>query len=92
MQVPGGMALISLPVCLFFGEYYAILPFLLTAFISIGIGQLLYRLFRNAKVAYFRQSLLIVAMSWLIIVLIGAIPHWAIASYLTRFSQAPETI
>lgn len=92
MQVPGGMALISLPVCLFFGEYYAILPFLLTAFISIGIGQLLYRLFRNAKVAYFRQSLLIVAFSWLIIVLIGAIPHWAIASYLTSFSQVPETI
>jgi trk system potassium uptake protein TrkH len=92
MQVPGVMALASLLVCWFFKEYYAIWPFSLTALISIGLGQLLYRLFRPAKVARVRQALLIAALSWFVVFLLGAIPHLTIASHLATLVQTPQTV
>ena len=52
----------------------------LTALISLCLGQLLFRLFRQAKGARRREALQIVALSWLIIPLLGTIPYLAIAS------------
>ena len=92
MQVPGIMALASLPVCWIFEEYYAVWPFCLTALVSIGLGQLLYRLFRPAQVADIRQALLIAALSWLAVFLIGAIPHWMITSDLAAAAPTPQTV
>ena len=80
IQIPGLMALSSLPICWFFHEEYALGTFLLTAFTSIGLGQLFYRLFREAKGARRREALQIVALSWIIIPLLGTIPYLAIAS------------
>lgn len=73
------MALASLPICLFFTEYYAILPFLLTAAVSVGIGQLLFWRFRQEKAIRYRQTLLVVALSWAVIFAIGTLPYWLIA-------------
>ncbi|MGJ3253222.1 MAG: TrkH family potassium uptake protein [Elainellaceae cyanobacterium] len=86
------MALVSIPVCIVFNEYYAILAFLLTAIISIGIGQWLYRRFRREKAAQFRQALLIVALSWLILFLLGAIPYLLIAFHLSSLPETPQTV
>ncbi|MEB3355982.1 MAG: TrkH family potassium uptake protein [Synechococcales bacterium] len=92
MQIPGGMALLSLPVCWFFGENYATLPFLLTAGVAIAPGQFLYHRFRLEKAARFRQALLIVALSWLLLFLLGTIPFVLIAHHLANQPQASATM
>jgi len=78
-HIPGVMALCSLPICLIAGEAYAILPFLLMSGLSIGIGQALYRFFKNAKQAQLRHALITVALGWGLIPFLGAIPIIGIA-------------
>ncbi|MEA5603133.1 TrkH family potassium uptake protein [Nostoc sp. UHCC 0252] len=92
LHVPGVMALLSLPVCLIFGEYYAIWPFVFTAIISFSLGQLLYQVFRQAEAAEIQHAMLIVALSWGVIPLLGTIPFVAIASYLAAFPETSQTI
>lgn len=93
LHVPGGMALVSLPVCLGFGEFYAVLPFLLTAIVSLGLGQLLYRLFyRAVGEMQHRHAILTAALSWGLIPILGAIPFLTMASNLAAFPQTPPTI
>lgn len=92
LHIPGVMALVSLPVCFVFGEYYAILPLILTAIISFSLAQLLYQLFHQAETAEIQHAMLIVALSWGMIPLLGAIPFVAIASQLSISPQTPETI
>ncbi len=93
LHVPGIMALISLPICFIFGEYYAIWPFLLTSLASLSCGQLIYRIFYKASEgAHLRHAMLTVALSWGLIPLFGAIPFLAIGSYLSQFPITPLTI
>ena len=80
IQIPGLMALSSLPICWFFDEDYALSAFLLTALVSLSLGQLLFRLFRQAKGARRREAMQIVALGWILIPLLGMIPYLAIAS------------
>ena len=46
IHVPGLMAVGSIPICYFFDEHYAVWPLLTTALISLGLGQILFRVFR----------------------------------------------
>ncbi len=91
MQVPGAMALASVAICLIFREYYAIFPFLFTAAFSIGVGQFLYRRFHYQETLRYRHTLIVVALCWLIVFVIGAIPYWMIASYLANIPGTSET-
>lgn len=84
LHVPGVMALASLPICLWFREYYAIWAFLVTAITSLLIGQLLYRNFRSYEQTYLRHAMIIAALSWGIIPFFGAIPFWIIAYSLAN--------
>ncbi|MGB3193440.1 MAG: TrkH family potassium uptake protein [Limnoraphis sp.] len=86
LHIPGVMALLSLPICLIFQEFYCILPFLITAIISVGFGQLFYRLFRKKADTHLREAMLTVALSWGLIPIIGAIP------FLLTVSQSPPDI
>lgn len=79
LHIPGLMALISLPICWLAGEGYATGPFLLTALVSIGLGQGLYRLFKGSVEAQLRHAVVIVALSWGLIPFLGAIPLWGVA-------------
>jgi trk system potassium uptake protein TrkH len=90
LHVPGIMALASLPVCIWFGEYDAIWPFLATAIASGTTGQLFYRLFREIQPIRLRHAMLIAAISWAMIPLLGAIPFWAIA--INANLQTPPTV
>ncbi|MBW4610429.1 MAG: hypothetical protein KME22_25250 [Hassallia sp. WJT32-NPBG1] len=54
------MALISLPICFWFGEYYAIWAFLVTAIASIIPGQILYRSFHETGKTCLRHAMIIV--------------------------------
>ncbi|WP_413165109.1 TrkH family potassium uptake protein [Capilliphycus salinus ALCB114379] len=85
VHVPGAMALVSLPICLIFQEFYCIVPFLVTAITSGAIGQLLYRLFRKKADTHFREAMLTVALSWGLIPIIGAIPF-----LLTVYQSGPD--
>ncbi|MDY7013236.1 MAG: TrkH family potassium uptake protein [Cyanobacteriota bacterium] len=80
LHVPGIMALLSLPVCLLWGEYYALRPFLLAAIAPLLLGQLFFWRFRQAKSAPMRYALITVALAWFIIPLFAAIPFLEIAS------------
>lgn len=93
LHVPGLMAVVSLWVCFAFGEFYGIWPFLLTALISFGLGQVLYRLFHKySEEAHVRHAMLTVALSWGLIPVVGSIPFLAIASHLAQFPETPVTV
>ncbi|MBD6614853.1 hypothetical protein FNW02_03020 [Komarekiella sp. 'clone 1'] len=57
LHVPGVMGLCSVLICLWFGEYYAIAPFLTTATAAIVLGQMLYRLFPETGETYLRHAI-----------------------------------
>ncbi|MGQ4646218.1 potassium transporter TrkG [Lyngbya aestuarii] len=92
LHVPGLMALVSLPVCLWWGEYYAIRPFVLTALTSLGAGQLLYSKWRGASMARTRYSMFTVALAWAIIPIVGAMPFMLIASDLAMDPVTPVSV
>ncbi|MBF2063610.1 MAG: TrkH family potassium uptake protein [Calothrix sp. C42_A2020_038] len=86
------MALVSLPVCLWFREYYVIWAFLITAIASLLSGQLLYRNFDETGQARLRHAMIIAAVSWGIIPFFGAIPFWVVAFELGNSAQTPQTV
>ncbi|ACK72490.1 cation transporter [Gloeothece citriformis PCC 7424] len=92
LLVPGGMAIISIPVCLFWGEYYAIIPFLTCAIASWGIGYLLYRCFAGAKSSRTTEAMITAAIGWGIIPLFAAIPFVLVANTLATRPLTPLTI
>jgi trk system potassium uptake protein TrkH len=92
LHVPGFMALASLPVCLWFEEWYALLPFFLVALVSFASGQSLYRPFRHDGETQLRHAMMIAALAWVTIPVIGSLPYLAIASYLAALPDAPRTV
>ena len=92
LHVPGIMALISVIVSIISGEYYGILPFIVTAIVALGIGQLLYRFCRHADSSKIRHSMMTVALAWGIIPLLGAIPFILIANHFVGLTDASPTI
>ena len=93
LHVPGIMALFSIIVSLLWGEYYAILPFLICGVLPLVIGQLLFRLFSpGAEESKIRHAMITVALCWLIVPIIGAFPLFMIASNLAASADTPQTI
>ncbi|MBE9129831.1 TrkH family potassium uptake protein [Coleofasciculus sp. LEGE 07081] len=86
------MALVSIPLCVLMGEYYAIVPFLWTALASLGSGQLLYRLFKKAEGSRLRHSLITVALGWGLIPCFSTIPFLLIASHLATTPIPSPTV
>ena len=86
LHVPGVMALLSIAISLIFGEPVGAEAFLVTAFISITAGQLLYRMNRrlgeNQEVYSLLQIMSLASLGWLIASLLAAIPYYYIAHRL----------
>ncbi len=80
IHIPGLMALASLPVCLVFGETYAIVPFLVTAAAALAVGQGLFRLFRGAEKMRLRHAMDTAVLAWVATPAIGMIPFLLIAA------------
>ncbi len=80
--VVGIMAVVSLPVAVAFGEWYALGAFGLTAGISFGVGIALYLPFRRAGEARLKHGLLVAAMGWLVVSTLGALPFYFISHSL----------
>lgn len=92
LHIPGVMALLSLPICLLAEEFYAVGPFLATAIAALVCGQLLYRGFQRAEMARLRQSLMTVAVGWLLVPLFGAIPFFLMAQQFSGIAEAPLSL
>ena len=80
----GFVTLICIVVPLYFGEfgpntpYDAIGPILITSAVFFGFGLPLYYSFRNADPANFKSAMVMAALAWFFISVIGSIPFWLI--------------
>lgn len=83
LQLPGVMALGSVLVCLIFGEHYAVGAFLWTAVVSVGTGQVLYRLFRAAAPMRVSHAMVTAVLSWASVSVLGALPFVLVGSTMT---------
>ena len=54
----------------------SVIPFFIPAIISLGIGALLNSIKLNNKTLYAKDGFIIVALAWIIISIIGALPLW----------------
>ncbi|PNX48711.1 MAG: hypothetical protein BV459_01745 [Thermoplasmata archaeon M11B2D] len=70
----GAMSFIPLLVPLYYKEYSAIFPLLITCLIFLQIGFLMFILFQHAEVTNFKSAMVTAALGWLFIPLISAIP------------------
>jgi trk system potassium uptake protein TrkH len=92
IHVPGLMAVGSIPICYFFDEHYAVWPLLTTALISLGLGQILFRVFRVDEEARIHHGMIVAAIGWVIVPIIGTIPFLGIASRLLASGDATPAV
>lgn len=79
LHVPALMALASVVVCLVFQEFLAVAAFLVTALVAGILGQALFRTrYAGMEVAQ-HHAMLVAAISWLAVSLLGALPFLLIA-------------
>ncbi|WP_051205436.1 TrkH family potassium uptake protein [Salinimicrobium xinjiangense] len=79
LHIPAGLAVLSLPVIIYFSEWFAIWPFAGMALISLITGQIFYHVFKGAEETNKGLSVILVALAWLLISLFGTIPFYGIA-------------
>lgn len=92
LHVPGVMAFASLFIALIFEEFFSIIPFLVTMALSLGIGQLLYRVFYEPRTCHLWDAMIIAALSWLFIPILSIIPYYWITIHAVDSGQYPSVI
>lgn len=93
VPIVGIMALGTLPVSLFFGEYFAIWPLLATAGASFLLGTLFYFPFRHVERRLdVKISMIIAASAWILISLTGALPFLFVSLSLSGVPGTPQTV
>ena len=89
--VPAGMALLSLPVCVISQEWFAIAPFIITLLTAGTLSLLLRALGKTTQApASLQQTFVSVALGWLLVATIGALPLWLTA--IKMGPDAPPTV
>lgn len=78
IHLPGIMALCVIPIALLFEEFFALIPLLCTTCISLIIGQLLYRVFYSPRMCHLWDAMIIAALAWIVIPVIGSIPYYGL--------------
>ncbi len=92
LHVPGIMALISIPMCLLANETYALVPLLTSGFVSIAIGQLLFRQTKSKTSNRIPYVMATAALGWFIVPLFGSIPIWMTANAANLAPDLSTTI
>lgn len=93
LHVPAAMALLSIPVCLAWGEAYAVPAFLWTASVPLALGQLLFWSFRRqAEETYLGQAMFVAALGWILVPLAGALPFVQVADAAVALGDAAPTV
>ena len=91
LHVPALMALLSVPICLAFEEFYAVPAFLATTLVSGLLGQALMSVRYPEMEIQQHHAMLVAALSWLAVAFLGALPFWWIAR-LCSANQAAATL
>ena len=85
--------MLSVLICPWFGELYAIPPFLGTAIASILLAQLLTRISSpKPEETHLYEAVMIAALAWGLIPLVGAIPFLGIAYVFASTPETPQSI
>jgi len=92
VPVVGFMAIISLVIPLLFHESYAILPLIITAGLSFALGAALYFPFRNAGETRLKHGMIIAALGWLLVALLGSLPFVLTALFAQSAGTAGEPL
>lgn len=99
LHVPAFLLIPTLFVIFYFDEYFALPSFLGMGALSLLVGQVLYRVFRDSQKSLPRPTLIMVALAWFIIPLFGSIPFYFIGSLdpslvgdATNFSDFPSAL
>ncbi len=92
IHVPGLMAVCSIPVCFAFGERYAIGPLVVTAVLSLGLGQMLFRYVRVDEEARLHHGMVVAAIGWVVVPVIGMIPILGVALRLSALGDGSPTV
>lgn len=79
LHIPAGLAALTLPVVIFYSEWFAIGPFLIMALVSFGTGQLFFHIFKGGEETSKGFSVILVVLAWLLISLFGTIPFYGVA-------------
>jgi trk system potassium uptake protein TrkH len=78
-------------VSLIFGEYYSASGFLISSVITLTLGYVLYKGFKNTPEPLLRHALIIAALGWLMIAVMGSLPFLIIA-YITPSEIAQQFV
>ncbi len=70
----GAMSFVPLLVPLYFHEYYALFPLLITCLLFLLLGSFMFFLFQHAEPANFKSAMVTAALGWVFIPLISTIP------------------
>ncbi len=82
----GLMTALSVPVAVWFGEWNAIWPFVLTSLVAGGLGAALYFPCRRGGDVGLHHALVIAAAGWLLVALLGALPFYLTSVWTTGVS------
>ena len=83
LQILLGLTLvIPLTVSLIYGEFYSALGFVISSLICVGIGLSLYKGFQTSFEPLHRHALIIAAVGWLSIAIMGGLP-FILTAYIT---------
>lgn len=74
LHVPALMALVSLPICVIFDEYSGLRVLGTTAATGFVLGQILFWSARGQEPTQSRHAMLIAAIAWLLVSIVGALP------------------
>jgi trk system potassium uptake protein TrkH len=86
------MAIGSLPICYLYSESFAVWPFLITALVSLFLGQLLWRSFKDSLDARLHHGMVVAALGWVIVPVLGTIPFLGVAFLIPHHGDATPTV
>ena len=87
LHIPGIMAITGLVMAVIFQEWFALPGFFLTVILSIAVGQILYRCCHAGEEPRSPQSFIVVALAWLFIVVMEALPFYLAAQLGSDLSE-----
>jgi len=85
----GLMALATLAVAAAWGEHQMFLPFAVAGGVALALGTALYLPFRGGSEAHLKHGLIIAALGWLLVAMLGAVPFLLAAG---GPDSAPEAV
>lgn len=92
LYVPSLMTFCSLPIALFFKEYFAIIPLLITGIVTFLLAYIFYRVCFRPKEIHLWDAMLSAALGWIFCPLFGTIPYLWISYSLVSNGESNSAL